>query len=218
MSSVCWCRTLRLSGLFHWNLVQPAHLWALQGTHHMLKILLEARLDVFSLCKAACLLKRSCLTWKAIFFLFFLSFFCLFFSPVALGILQIDNLWPLENLTKLQLDNNFIEKIEGLESLVHLVWLGEIQAEEGGCLHRCKTICDKPGCHLPSQTRLIGAYPGKAVSCLCVSLFDCQMSKCLSIRAAKQFFKCLKTGFNTFGVAGTGSWGFKVETHGLDCV
>lgn len=47
---------------------------------------------------------------------------------MALGILQIDNLWPLENLTKLQLDNNVIEKIEGLESLVHLVWLGEIQA------------------------------------------------------------------------------------------
>ncbi|NXO10043.1 DRC3 protein, partial [Oriolus oriolus] len=38
-------------------------------------------------------------------------------------ILQIDNLWPLENLTKLQLDNNVIEKIEGLESLVHLEWL-----------------------------------------------------------------------------------------------
>ncbi|KAF2978737.1 hypothetical protein EK904_009584 [Melospiza melodia maxima] len=28
-----------------------------------------------------------------------------------------------KNLTKLQLDNNVIEKIEGLESLVHLVWL-----------------------------------------------------------------------------------------------
>ncbi|XP_039588212.1 dynein regulatory complex subunit 3 [Passer montanus] len=39
------------------------------------------------------------------------------------NILQINNLWPLENLTKLQLDNNVIEKIEGLESLVHLVWL-----------------------------------------------------------------------------------------------
>ncbi|XP_059340591.1 dynein regulatory complex subunit 3 [Ammospiza nelsoni] len=39
------------------------------------------------------------------------------------NILQIANLWPLENLTKLQLDNNVIEKIEGLESLVHLVWL-----------------------------------------------------------------------------------------------
>ncbi|XP_005426041.1 dynein regulatory complex subunit 3 [Geospiza fortis] len=39
------------------------------------------------------------------------------------NILQIANLWPFENLTKLQLDNNVIEKIEGLESLVHLVWL-----------------------------------------------------------------------------------------------
>ncbi|NXV83580.1 DRC3 protein, partial [Atlantisia rogersi] len=38
-------------------------------------------------------------------------------------ILQIDNLWQFENLTKLQLDNNIIEKIEALESLVHLVWL-----------------------------------------------------------------------------------------------
>uniref|UniRef100_U3IKG8 Dynein regulatory complex subunit 3 n=1 Tax=Anas platyrhynchos platyrhynchos TaxID=8840 RepID=U3IKG8_ANAPP len=35
----------------------------------------------------------------------------------------IDNLWQFENLTKLQLDNNIIEKIEALESLVHLVWL-----------------------------------------------------------------------------------------------
>uniref|UniRef100_A0A8B9F043 Dynein regulatory complex subunit 3 n=1 Tax=Amazona collaria TaxID=241587 RepID=A0A8B9F043_9PSIT len=42
---------------------------------------------------------------------------------VVLDILQIANLWQFENLTKLQLDNNIIEKIEGLESLVHLVWL-----------------------------------------------------------------------------------------------
>lgn len=66
--------------------------------------------------------------------------FYFFFFPVALDILQIANLWPLENLTKLQLDNNVIEKIEGLESLVHLVWLGEIQAGEGECLCRCKAI------------------------------------------------------------------------------
>ncbi|XP_062474978.1 dynein regulatory complex subunit 3 [Pezoporus occidentalis] len=39
------------------------------------------------------------------------------------NILQTANLWQFENLTKLQLDNNIIEKIEGLESLVHLVWL-----------------------------------------------------------------------------------------------
>lgn len=40
-------------------------------------------------------------------------------------ILCIDNLWQFENLRKLQLDNNFIEKIEGLENLTHLVWLGK---------------------------------------------------------------------------------------------
>uniref|UniRef100_A0A2I3H3M4 Dynein regulatory complex subunit 3 n=1 Tax=Nomascus leucogenys TaxID=61853 RepID=A0A2I3H3M4_NOMLE len=33
------------------------------------------------------------------------------------------NLWQFENLRKLQLDNNIIEKIEGLENLTHLVWL-----------------------------------------------------------------------------------------------
>lgn len=37
----------------------------------------------------------------------------------------MENLWCVEKLTKLQLDNNIIEKIEGLESLVNLVWLGE---------------------------------------------------------------------------------------------
>lgn len=42
-----------------------------------------------------------------------------------LDILRMENLWCVENLTKLQLDNNIIEKIEGLESLVNLVWLGE---------------------------------------------------------------------------------------------
>uniref|UniRef100_A0A8C0BGQ6 Dynein regulatory complex subunit 3 n=1 Tax=Buteo japonicus TaxID=224669 RepID=A0A8C0BGQ6_9AVES len=44
-------------------------------------------------------------------------------TELQLDILQIDNLWQFENLTKLQLDNNIIEKIEALESLVHLVWL-----------------------------------------------------------------------------------------------
>lgn len=59
---------------------------------------------------------------------------------MVLDILQIANLWQFENLTKLQLDNNIIEKIEGLESLIHLVWLGKTQADEAGCLH---TLCDK---------------------------------------------------------------------------
>ena len=50
------------------------------------------------------------------------SFF--FFSYV--DILKIDNLWCFTSLTKLQLDNNIIEKIEGLDMLVNLVWLGKI--------------------------------------------------------------------------------------------
>lgn len=41
------------------------------------------------------------------------------------NILRIDNLWSFEKLTKLQLDNNTIEKIENLDHLVHLQWLGE---------------------------------------------------------------------------------------------
>ena len=38
-------------------------------------------------------------------------------------ILKIDNLRPLTSLTRLFLDNNFIERMTGLDSLVHLVWL-----------------------------------------------------------------------------------------------
>lgn len=49
-------------------------------------------------------------------------------------ILRMENLWCVENLTKLQLDNNIIEKIEGLESLVNLVWLGKRYAEMTKCL------------------------------------------------------------------------------------
>ena len=40
-------------------------------------------------------------------------------------ILKIDNLWCFTNLVKLQLDNNIIEKIEGLEMLTKLIWLGK---------------------------------------------------------------------------------------------
>ena len=40
-------------------------------------------------------------------------------------ILRIENLWQFVNIVKLQLDNNVIEKIEGLENLVNLVWLGK---------------------------------------------------------------------------------------------
>ncbi|KAB0401136.1 hypothetical protein E2I00_011478, partial [Balaenoptera physalus] len=46
-------------------------------------------------------------------------------SSVVSDILRIDSLWQFENLRKLQLDNNVIEKIEGLENLTRLVWLGE---------------------------------------------------------------------------------------------
>lgn len=40
-------------------------------------------------------------------------------------ILKIYHLWHFTSLTKLQLDNNVIEKIEGLENLTNLVWLGK---------------------------------------------------------------------------------------------
>jgi len=39
------------------------------------------------------------------------------------NILKVDNLWQLTKLTKLQLDNNIIEKIEGLDCLTNLKWL-----------------------------------------------------------------------------------------------
>lgn len=42
-------------------------------------------------------------------------------------ILKIDNLWSFVHLTKLQLDNNIIERIEGLDVLVNLEWLGKKQ-------------------------------------------------------------------------------------------
>lgn len=43
-------------------------------------------------------------------------------------ILKIDHLWQFTSLTKLQLDNNIIEKIDGLEKLTNLVWLGEFSS------------------------------------------------------------------------------------------
>jgi hypothetical protein len=46
----------------------------------------------------------------------------MFFTDV----LTIDNLWEFTALTKLQLDNNIIEKVEGLDSLVNLIWLGKV--------------------------------------------------------------------------------------------
>lgn len=44
---------------------------------------------------------------------------------VSSDILKIEHLWQFTSLTKLQLDNNIIEKIQGLEKLTNLVWLGE---------------------------------------------------------------------------------------------
>ena len=38
-------------------------------------------------------------------------------------IVEIDNLFGIESLTKLQLDNNIITRIQGLDSLVQLKWL-----------------------------------------------------------------------------------------------
>ena len=37
--------------------------------------------------------------------------------------MRIENLWQFDSLVKLQLDNNVIEKIEGMDSLKNLVWL-----------------------------------------------------------------------------------------------
>jgi Leucine-rich repeat (LRR) protein len=36
----------------------------------------------------------------------------------------MENLWLFSNLTKLQMDNNIIERIEGLDTLTKLTWLG----------------------------------------------------------------------------------------------
>jgi hypothetical protein len=38
----------------------------------------------------------------------------------------MENLWLFSNLTKLQMDNNIIERIEGLDTLHKLTWLGKI--------------------------------------------------------------------------------------------
>ena len=49
-------------------------------------------------------------------------------------ILKIDNLWSFVNLTKLQMDNNIIERLEGLETLVNLEWLGINLMKTKSCL------------------------------------------------------------------------------------
>jgi len=45
-------------------------------------------------------------------------------SAECTDILQIDNLWCFTSLVRLQLDNNLIQKIENLDDLVNLTWLG----------------------------------------------------------------------------------------------
>ena len=45
---------------------------------------------------------------------------------MSTDIQQIENLWQFTNLTKLQLDNNIISDVKGLETLVHLEWLGTV--------------------------------------------------------------------------------------------
>ena len=41
-------------------------------------------------------------------------------------VLRIENLWQFEALVKLQMDNNLIEKIEGLDACKNLEWLGKL--------------------------------------------------------------------------------------------
>jgi len=41
------------------------------------------------------------------------------------NIFRMENLWLFTNLTKLQMDNNIIERIEGLDTLTKLTWLGK---------------------------------------------------------------------------------------------
>ena len=41
----------------------------------------------------------------------------------SLNILKIENLWQFTSLTKLQMDSNMIEQIDGVSMLHNLVWL-----------------------------------------------------------------------------------------------
>ena len=46
-------------------------------------------------------------------------------SMFPLDVQHIENLWQLQNLVKLRIDNNIIADITGLDQLVHLEWLGK---------------------------------------------------------------------------------------------
>ena len=71
----------------------------------------------------------------------FVVFLKVFLCFVCEDILKIDNLWSFVNLTKLQMDNNIIERIEGLEMLVNLEWLGmTFFFMHSKLLKECKTL------------------------------------------------------------------------------
>ena len=48
------------------------------------------------------------------------------FSFFLTDILKLEHLWEFTSLTKLQLNNNLIRKIEGLANLTNITWLGKI--------------------------------------------------------------------------------------------
>lgn len=54
-------------------------------------------------------------------------------TPSSTDILRIENLWQFCGLQKLQLDNNIIENIDGLETLVQLEWLGKKDTSYSVC-------------------------------------------------------------------------------------
>ena len=83
---------------------------------------LSLRLDFKSRCLLFLPTKISCAELDDWFILFNEDLYVFFFRK---DILKIDNLWSFVNLTKLQMDNNIIERIEGLEMLVNLEWLGK---------------------------------------------------------------------------------------------
>lgn len=57
-------------------------------------------------------------------------------------ILRMENLWLFGNLTKLQMDNNIIERIEGLDMLPKLTWLGKGgRREAASTVERSLQIC-----------------------------------------------------------------------------
>lgn len=43
-------------------------------------------------------------------------------------ILKIDHLWDFSSLSTLELNNNAIEKIQGLDHLINLTWLSKMQS------------------------------------------------------------------------------------------